>query len=112
MLKHCVGHAPVGLSPLLALDDVILRHLWYYALAGKIAGKLQVPVPAKYNLPYSNPNLSVKERQVQRNLRLELARRKENGESDIFICRGHIVKQHHSGHSWGSTLELMDDQSA
>ena len=61
---------------------------------------------------YINPDLSVKERQVQRNLRSELARRKENGESDIFIRRGRIVKQRNSGHSRGSTSELMDDQSA
>ena len=61
---------------------------------------------------YINPDLSVKERQVQRNLRSELARRKENGESDIFIRRGRIVKQRNSSHSRGSTSELMDDQSA
>ena len=61
---------------------------------------------------YIDPNLSVKERQVQNNLRSQLTKRKENGESDIFIRRGYIVKQRNSGHSWGSTSELMDDKSA
>ena len=61
---------------------------------------------------YINPDLSVKERQAQKKLMSELARRKENGETDIFICRGRIMKQRNSDHSQGSTLELMDDQSA
>ena len=60
---------------------------------------------------YINPDLSVKERQAQRKLRSELARRKENGESGIFIRGGCIVKQHSSGHSQESTSESMDDQA-
>lgn len=60
---------------------------------------------------YINPDLSVKERQAQRKLRLELAKRKENGESDIFIRRGRIVKQHSSNHPRESTSEIMEDQS-
>ena len=39
-----------------------------------------------------NPDLSVKERQVQRNLRKELTRRKQNGECNLKIRRGKIVK--------------------
>ena len=54
----------------------------------------------------------MKERQAQKKLRSELARRKENGETDIFIRRGRIMKQRNSDHSQGSTSELMDDQSA
>ena len=61
---------------------------------------------------YINPDLSVKERQAQKKLRSELARRKENGETDIFIRRGRIMKPLNSDHSQGSTSELMDDQSA
>ena len=66
---------------------------------------------------YINPDLSVKERQAQRELRLELTRRKENGESGIFIRRGRIIKStrpknHTSGHPQRSTLEAMDDQFA
>ena len=45
---------------------------------------------------FINPDLSWKERQAQKELRSELARRKEAGESGIFICRGHIVKQNRS----------------
>ena len=61
---------------------------------------------------YINPDLSVKERQAQKKLRSELARRKENGETDIFIRRGRIMKQRNSDHSQWSTSELMDNQSA
>ena len=66
---------------------------------------------------YINPDLSVKERQAQRELRLELTGRKENGESGIFIHGGHIIKfirpeNHTSGHPQRPTLEAMDDQSA
>ena len=57
-------------------------------------------------------DLSVKERQAQKKLRSELARRKENGETDIFIRRGRIMKQRNSDHSQWSTSELMDNQSA
>ena len=42
---------------------------------------------------FINPDLSPKERQAQKELRSELARRKEVGESGIFIRRGCIVKQ-------------------
>ena len=42
---------------------------------------------------FINPDLSFKERQAQRELRKELAARKEKGEAGIFIRRGRIVKQ-------------------
>ena len=66
---------------------------------------------------YINPDLSVKERQAQRELRLELTRRKQNGESGIFIRGGRIIKftrteNHISGHPQRPTLEAMDNQSA
>ena len=66
---------------------------------------------------YVNPDLSVKECQAQKELRLGLNRRKENGESDIFIHGGCIIKStrpenHASSHPPKPTLETMDDQSA
>ena len=66
---------------------------------------------------YINPDLSVKERQAQRELRLELTRRKQNGESGIFIRGGRIIKftrteNHIYGHPQRPTLEAMDNQSA
>ena len=65
---------------------------------------------------FINPDLSMKERQAQKELRSELARRKENGEPDIFIRRGRIVKSTRSSkrivsHPQQSTSETMDDQS-
>lgn len=42
---------------------------------------------------YVNPDLSQKQRQAQWELRQELARRKEQGETDIIIRKGHIVKK-------------------
>ena len=60
---------------------------------------------------YINPNLSVKDIQEQRKLREELNRRKENGETNIFICRGHIVKQRSLSNPGESTLESIADQS-
>ena len=60
---------------------------------------------------YINPDLSVRERQAQKKLRLELARRKENGESNIFIRRGRIVKQRSPSQPRESTSEAMEDQS-
>ena len=62
-----------------------------------------------------NPDLSVKERQVQKNLRKELTRRKQNGESNLKIRRGKIVKQvtvsadGQKAHDVDGAL--MDDQS-
>ena len=63
-----------------------------------------------------NPDLHWKERQAQKELRSELARRKERGETDIVIHRGHIVKQIKPNnisvsHSQQSSPETMDDQS-
>ena len=60
---------------------------------------------------YINPDLSVRERQSQKKLRSELARRKENGESNIFIHRGRIVKQRSQSQPRESTSESMEDQS-
>ena len=42
---------------------------------------------------YINPDLSQKERQVQWELRQELTRRKEAGETGLFIRQDRIVKQ-------------------
>ena len=59
---------------------------------------------------YINPDLSRQQRHTQWELRQELARRKEGGETGIFIHRGCIVKQ--SGpNSHSSTVE-MDHQNA
>ena len=60
---------------------------------------------------YINPDLSVKDRQEQRKLRAELNRRKENGETNIFIRRGRIVKQRSLSNPGESTLESIADQS-
>ena len=60
---------------------------------------------------YINPDLSVRERQTQRKLRSELAGRKENGESNIFIRRGRILKQRSPDQPQESTSEEMEDQS-
>ena len=60
---------------------------------------------------YINPDLSVRERQTQRKLRSELARRKENGEYNIFIRRGRILKQRSPDQPQESTSEAMEDQS-
>ena len=60
---------------------------------------------------YINPDLSVKDRQERRKLRAELNRRKENGETNIFICRGRIVKQPSLSNPGESTLESIADQS-
>ena len=40
---------------------------------------------------YITPDLSYQERMHQKNLRSELQRRKDAGESDLVICRGQIV---------------------
>ena len=65
---------------------------------------------------FINPDLSPKERQAQKELRSELARRKEAGESGIFIRRGRIVKQNKTINQAVSNpqevpSEDMDDQS-
>ena len=65
---------------------------------------------------FFSPDLSPKERQAQKELRSELARRKEAGESYIFIRRGCIVKQNKTINQAVSnpqevTSEDMDDQS-
>ena len=65
---------------------------------------------------FINPDLSWKERQAQKDLRSELARRKEAGESGIYIRRGRIVKQNKTVNQSVSNpqevpSEVMDDQS-
>ena len=60
---------------------------------------------------YINSDLSVEDRQEQRKLRAELNRKKENRETDIFICRGCIVKQGILSKPRESTLESIADQS-
>ena len=52
-----------------------------------------------------NPDLSVRESQTQKQLRLELAKRKENGESNIFIRRDHILKRRSPDQPQESTSE-------
>lgn len=42
---------------------------------------------------FITPDLSLQERKVQRDLRSELKRRKDAGESDLIIRRGQIVKK-------------------
>ena len=46
---------------------------------------------------FINLDLSCKERQVKKELRSELGRRKEADKSSIFICRGHIVRSSVNG---------------
>ena len=75
------------------------------------AKKLQDSSSDVFKGIYINPDLSVRERQAQKKLRLELARRKENGESNIFIRRGRIVKQRSPSQPRESTSEAMEDQS-
>ena len=65
---------------------------------------------------FINPDLSWKERQAQKELRSELTRRKEVGESGIVIRRGRIVKQNKSINQLVNNpqevpSENMDDQS-
>ena len=57
------------------------------------AKKLRNSSSRSFKEIFINPDLSSKERQAQKELRSELARRKEAGESGIFIRRGRIVKQ-------------------
>ena len=57
------------------------------------AKKLRDASSSIFKKVYVNPDLSQKQRQIQRELRQEVARRKEAGETSLFIRRGHIVKQ-------------------
>ena len=80
------------------------------------AKKLRNSSSRSFKEIFINPDLSPKERQAQKELRSELARRKEAGESGIFIRRGRIVKQNKSINQAVSNprevpSEDMDDQS-
>ena len=80
------------------------------------AKKLRNSSSRSFKEIFINPDLSPKERQAQKELRLELARRKEAGESGIFIRRGRIVKQNKTINQAVSNpqevpSEDMDDQS-
>ena len=75
------------------------------------AKKLQDSSSDVFKGIYINPDLSVRKRQTQRKLRSELARRKENGEFNIFIRRGRILKRRSPDQQQGSTSEAMEDQS-
>ena len=57
------------------------------------AKKLRDASSSIFKKVYVNPDLSQKQRQIQRDLRQEVARRKEAGETGLFIRRGRIVKQ-------------------
>ena len=59
---------------------------------------------------FINPDLSFKERQAQRELRKELAARKQKGETGIFICRGRIVKQSKPNNN--PPITVMEHQNA
>ena len=80
------------------------------------AKKLRNSSSRSFKEIFINPDLSPKERQAQKELRSELARRKEAGESGIFIRRGRIVKQNKTINQAVSNprevpSEDMDDQS-
>ena len=57
------------------------------------AKKLRDASSSIFKKVYVNPDLSQKQRQIQQDLRQEVARRREAGETGLFICRGRIVKQ-------------------
>ena len=56
------------------------------------AKKLKNHQSAQLKDVYITPDLSVQERKIQKELRAELKRRKDNGESNLKIYRGKIVK--------------------
>ena len=74
------------------------------------ARKLHDSSSSVFKKVYINPDLSRKQRHTQWELRKELARRKEGGETGIFIRWGRIVKQSRPNNQ-SSTVE-MDHQNA
>ena len=74
------------------------------------AKKLRESSSSTFKEVFINPGLSFKERQAQRELRKELAARKEKGEIGIFICRGRIVKQ--STPNNNPSITVMEHQNA
>ena len=60
------------------------------------ARKLRDSMSAVFKKVYINPELSRQQRHTQWELRRELARRKKEGETGIFIRRGRTVKQSRS----------------
>ena len=86
-------HLGVKVSDKLRPLKVQFRNLSHRRLILIKAKKLHDSVSALMKNVYINPDLSVKERQVQRNLRKKLMRRKQNGEFNLKIHRGKIVKQ-------------------
>ena len=74
------------------------------------AKKLRESSSSIFKEVFINPDLSLKERQAQRELRQELAKRKESGETGIFIRRGRIVKQQKPDNS--PPVVAMDHQNA
>ena len=74
------------------------------------AKKLRESSSSTFKGVFINPDLSFKERQAQRELKKELAARKEKGETGIFIHRGRIVKQSKPNNN--PLITVMEHQNA
>ena len=69
------------------------------------AKKLRLSSSEPLRKVFITPDLSLQERKVQRDLRSELKRRKDAGESDLIIRKGQIVKKNVSN----DTTMLVDN---
>ena len=59
----------------------------------EILGKAKLLNSGKYKNVYINPDLTPQQRDKDRLLRQELKKRRDNGESDVYINKGKIVER-------------------
>ena len=76
------------------------------------AKQLKTDRNKKWNKVFITPDLTFKERTESRKLRAELATRRENGENDLVIRRGRIIKEDHTSFRGGPPGVRRESASA